>query len=660
MKSRIPLILPLLVPFATLDAQVLEPQTPGGGNSGGGGNNTTIVNKREDKGDRPFLGTDIPIFDPASEQMTWDGKSWNVTDNRVMRARFEKYLNAPEAKTEEDNAYREVLDGILDKLSPNRGGTPDLQGAVSLLPKASEFKIDARLCDSLSHAVYGAFLAQKNVRNLDRMNRELNKEANRLHWNTEQASSGTALSNQKTSTTTKKKTGAGERTTTNSGDVTSGGRTTGYALRLLEIEVLKKANAAKMGISQAQAKIEFQALVLQFLIQRRFEHVVIASRMYRRIFQDGDTKVELKPDSDVGRMFGEGLGTNPTLSTLEAFANEAIRDVDEAVQSFEFLIEKDELESASKRLSEAFFIGEYLPRVRTLEREKKRRVLAFVRDAYQLKSAMEVRDYDLARELVDRMRKEAKDFDYSKARAGIEFYTTMSNAHVQKAKLAAQAGDMEAYAKEMQVAIESWPQNPNLKEISKTVNTITDNKIQTLNDLDRLIAQKNFRQIFENQGRFIAAVLDDPTRQEQLEEILKNVQTINIVILQANKLAETGDKWGAWESVQDSLSEFPQDPELNQAARELNTEVAEFVSMLKRAKKLEDENQIGSSLTWYLKARDAYPRSIYAKQGIDRLTDEFIPSGDPTFDSGSSVPTASSNTTPTSTESALPDALDFN
>src|SRR5256885_16271834 len=43
-----------------------------------------------------FLGKDVPIFDPSSEIVTWDGHSWNLNNNRIFEERFEKNLNAPE------------------------------------------------------------------------------------------------------------------------------------------------------------------------------------------------------------------------------------------------------------------------------------------------------------------------------------------------------------------------------------------------------------------------------------------------------------------------------------------------------------------------------------------------------------------------------------
>ena len=57
-----------------------------------------------------FLGKDVPLLDPGSEVMTWDGKIWNIQDQRVYRARFEKYLNAEEETSADAKRYREQFE----------------------------------------------------------------------------------------------------------------------------------------------------------------------------------------------------------------------------------------------------------------------------------------------------------------------------------------------------------------------------------------------------------------------------------------------------------------------------------------------------------------------------------------------------------------------
>ena len=160
----------------------------------------------------------------------------------------------------------------------------------------------------------------------------------------------------------------------------------------------QKANDAKRELSEIQAKVEFQALILQFFLQRRFQHVVMATRFYRALFSDGDTKLNVGKDTN--DLFTRSAGMPPTVGTLDSMANEAMRDVREGVKAFHFLLEKDEMQSGTKRLAEAFTVGEFMPEIRTLPREKKRKALDFAQKSFQLISALEVKDYSLAEKLV--------------------------------------------------------------------------------------------------------------------------------------------------------------------------------------------------------------------------------------------------------------------
>ena len=603
------------------NSQVLT-EKPSSNNNATQNNSTTVINQEPKRSDKPFLGTDVPIFNPGTEVFSWDGQNWNINNNRLMRARFEKYLNTPADNSEDDKEYRNVLKKILDSLSPHKRGNNHLQDAVSLLPRASNYRIDSNLCDSLSQAILGVYYGQKNAVALAEQNAALNKERKLLNWNVEVATSESLIDearrrNAKSENSNKQQ---------NQGKAVSNtGRVAGYIQRLAEIEALRIANKTKIGISEVQAKIEYQALILQFAVQRRWEHVLIATRIYRRLFRDGDGVIEIKKDSDADKMLAKGLGLTPTVTSLDMFANEVLRDVDEAVVAFEFLAEKNELETASKRLAEAFFIGEYLPRIRTLDREKKMKVQSFVRDADSLLSAMDVRDYKNANEIIERMRVQALDFNYSKAKAGIEFYTNMSNTSIAQAKIAAQKGNTDEYKKQMQMAIEAWPLNPQIKEQNDLFASIADVQVTTLNELDTLLAQGNKREIMKNRGRFIAAVQNDQKRTQQLESILNDVLLLEQEIAIIKGLNDNDNPWGAWEIARNAQEKFSDDNELLKLSVELGEKVSPFVRVIKRAEKLEDEKHNGMSLTWYLKAKSIYPKSTYAKDGMNRLLNIILP-----------------------------------
>ena len=603
------------------NSQVLTEKPPSNNNTTQN-NSTTVINQEPKRSDKPFLGTDVPIFNPGTEVFSWDGQNWNINNNRLMRARFEKYLNTPADNSEDDKEYRNVLKKILDSLSPHKRGNNHLQDAVSLLPRASNYRIDSNLCDSLSQAILGVYYGQKNAVALAEQNAALNKERKLLNWNVEVATSESLIDearrrNAKSENSNKQQ---------NQGKAVSNtGRVAGYIQRLAEIEALRIANKTKIGISEVQAKIEYQALILQFAVQRRWEHVLIATRIYRRLFRDGDGVIEIKKDSDADKMLAKGLGLTPTVTSLDMFANEVLREVDEAVVAFEFLADKNELETASKRLAEAFFIGEYLPRIRTLDREKKMKVQSFVRDADSLLSAMDVRDYKNANEIIERMRVQALDFNYSKAKAGIEFYTNMSNTSIAQAKIAAQKGNTDEYKKQMQMAIEAWPLNPQIKEQNDLFASIADVQVTTLNELDSLLAQGNKREIMKNRGRFIAAVQNDQKRTQQLESILNDVLLLEQEIAIIKGLNDNDNPWGAWEIARNAQEKFSDDNELLKLSVELGEKVSPFVRVIKRAEKLEDEKHNGMSLTWYLKAKSIYPKSNYAKDGMNRLLNIILP-----------------------------------
>lgn len=620
-----------LQPFF-LQAQVL----PQGGGAPAPASNVDTAPQQQQPKKNALLGDALPAFDPGSETATWDGKMWNVNNNRMFRARLEKYLATPEANTPEDQAYRDILDQISLALAPTaNGGKPSLPQAVALLPAASQFKIDAKLCDTLANGIYGVWLAQKNTGNLRQTNEAMKRRVSTMHFMGKNATDPLAARGPSsaggTSGTSNPNAGGGgggggggnrsggtaQQAVAQLGDVAQ------YTKDIVELEAKMKANEVAMGVSQVTAKAEFQALIIQFAIQRRFEHVVLACRFYRHLFSDADGVMQLKEGSDAEKMFATSLGTSPTIGALDAFANEAIRDVDEAVQAFDSLLERGDLASASQRISEAFMIGEYLPRVRRVPMVQKLKVLDFTRDSNQLISAMEMKDYTLADTLVTKMVANAKDFDYSKAKAVIETARTISDMHLNKAKVAAMQGDQKASAEALTEAATMWPTNPKLKEFTNMIGSNADVKTQATLDLDRLLSQRNYRQIYNDQGRYLAAVIDDPTRQESLKKVLTDMNTVNVVIAGATKLSQNSNMPGAWETIEKAYKDYPEDPEVARLRSDFSVKAADFVGALQKAKQHEDRKQYGSAIGWYLKAKNQYPLSEFAREGIDRQVDRL-------------------------------------
>ena len=563
----------------------------------------------------------------------WDGKTWNITNNRLFQARFEKYLNAPEATTAEDKLYQATISEILNRLAPASAHQQNIDMSFRLLPRGASFDQDARLCDSLANAVYTVWMAQRQQQRLLAVNEAMQYDVKRL----EAATRGQVRAAQNAKDANEKMKGKRQGA---AGAVPGGGTPVEQAAEakqtvidqgswqtreLAQLIAWQQANLVKREVSELAAKLEFQALMVQFFMQRRYQHVIMATRFYRALFNDGDSKLTV--GKDIGELFQRSSGQPPTVTILDTLANEAIRDVREGVRAFEFLVEKSELDSATKRLGEAFLVGEHMPEIRTLSREKKRKVVEFAHKSFQLQSALDVKDYTLAESIVKDLATSAKDFDSSKPTAAVETARQLAHFQISIARNASISGDRTAFETAFKAATELWPRNPELTEVSRQIFTQGDVQQKAIVDFDQLLSQKNHRQIYNDSGRFIAALATYPERQTQLKAVLEDMKTIEVALLRAEEMARQSNYAGAWESVEKAFAKFPNDSLLNQQRATLTTQAADFVRAIRRAQDLEKQEQVGSSLAWYLKAQKQYPQSDFATEAIGRLVKRVLPEG---------------------------------
>ncbi len=567
----------------------------------------------------------MPMMDPGSENVAFNGKLWNVTNNRLMRSRFETYLTTPEAVSAEDQAYRDVIAQIQQLLAPTNKTGPDPMKAFALLPEAGTYRIDGGLCNAIANGIWDVWLSQKKQSHLRAANNAMLERRKTLSWNAEMGLNshqiappgGRGSSSSKGGQNAQQQ--ANQNAQTNSATV---GRTSEYIKGIAEIEARMKLNEAAMGLSEISSKTQFQALIIQMFLQRRFEHAVIACRFYPNLFKDGESVLQLDKDSDVQKMLSASFGVPPTISMIDGLSLEAMRSVDESLVSFENLVARRDLDSATNRLLEAFGIGEYLPRVRRLPMTEKTKVLDFARKKNKLLGFLEMKDYAGAEEVVTDLRALSEDFEYAKPLAAINTAKSVSSLHISKARMAMANKDTKTLEVEMKAATEIWPTNPALASFSGDLVKGSDMRAQAIMEFDRLLSQRNNRQIFENQASFIAALADDLPRRQQLEKVLKDMGRLELIIGGAKEMAASSPP-AAWEKVEKEAQSFPDDPVLSKLRADLGVKASDFVSAIENAREHEQKQQVGSALAWYLKARRMYPPSDFARDGVQRLVDNL-------------------------------------
>jgi hypothetical protein len=609
-------------PLALCHAQVLPGPAPAGAMQPAAPTTTTSNNNynmvpgsaADRQTDTQTGLTNMPMGDPGSENVAFNGKLWNVTNNRLMRSRFETYLTTPEAISAEDQAYRDIMAQMMQLLAPTNKPGPEPMKAFALLPEAATFKIDGGLCNSIANAIWDVWLSQRKQGNLKSANVAMDERRRQLEWNAQMSNENT-----KSAKVASSEKGAQAKADAKAqADGATFGRTSGYIKGIAEIEARKKMNEAATGLSEVSSKIQFQALIVQMFLQRRFEHAVIACRFYPNLFKDGDSILQLDKDADLQKALSGSFGVPPTVTMIDGLSLEAMRTVDESLVSFENLVARTDIDSASNRLLEAFGVGEYLPRVRRLPMKEKSKVLDFVRKKNKLLGFLEMRDFAEAEKTVLELKSEAQDFEYAKPLAAINTAKSVSSLHISKARMAMATKDTKTLETEMKAATEIWPTNPDLANFSGELVKGSDMKSQGIMEFDRLISQKGYRQIFDNKLQLAIAVQGDAAREKQLEKVLNDMSRVEIVMGGAKELAATSPA-AAWEKVEKESKQFPDDNALSKLRADLGIQASEFVTAIERGRQHEEKKQTGSALAWYLKARRMHPPSELAQAAIKRL-----------------------------------------
>jgi hypothetical protein len=574
----------------------------------------------------PF-GQEIPMLDPSAETITVGGVAIPLGDNRLLKARFEKYLAQPPESDEAATRYRATIAEILATISPFRKEGPDLYSAFKLLPTATSYPGDANLCGSLAESIYMAMLAKQDVNGLKKLNDTMETEKKAIisdgDWKARHERDK-ELGNIDPKAQKNKNAPA-----TNPGAGVTSLKYADILRRIAEIEALKKANIIRTEAQTMRTKAQYQVSMIQWFVQRRYEHVLMAARFYNQIWKDGDAALRVDKNSDVSKLFSESVGVSPTVASLDSLSNEAIREASKYIEAFDLMLARDELHSASQRLMEAYAIGEYLAPVATLPLEKKRRVLEYVRNLHELYGTLQARDYTKTKTLADKLRETAKDFPSSKVDSAIAAYTLASDLAIEEAKAHLLAKESDKAAAKIRAATEIWPTNPKLTEFRNLISQ-AGGLVTVRNDFDRLLSESNYREIARRQYEIAPAIQGDATREEAFKQIMTNLMKIEAALGKADEFSKVGQSYAAWEQLAELREQFPDDPKLGKKLEDLAPKVADFTKALDKARQFESRTpkQTGSALSWYLKARNIHPQSKLAEDGAKRLVQDILPPDD--------------------------------
>ena len=210
--------------------------------------------------------------------VSWDGKSFKVTDIKIIDSKFSAYLNEPEISYEEEKEYAEVIEKTIELLDvfsireKNRNYL--IKEVLPLLRKASRHKRDGGLCRSIYNAIGTDLQAKDASFTKKKRMKELEKKVDSIKWNMRMATQSSTLAPDGSREMAEDQAQRNIKFTFLNDELQNT-----YA----EMQAITKDDLEKIGDS----RIALQRIVVGFFLSRRFDHVMIGAPIYRLMYSDG-------------------------------------------------------------------------------------------------------------------------------------------------------------------------------------------------------------------------------------------------------------------------------------------------------------------------------------------------------------------------------------
>ncbi|MBS1485600.1 MAG: hypothetical protein HP060_02245 [Opitutales bacterium] len=461
-----------------------------------------------------FERTMDKIFDFNSDSinledgtLNWKGKTFEIGNSKVVKARFERYL-AMDLRDQNFENYQKILREITSMLYSNNDDLSDevIRAAWNKLYDAAEYDIDNDGCIAIANNVFQTWRMRNEFKRYRisetdfRRNLESTKRLALRHLNfmeqeqSDDLGSGSVSRHKAAAQVGKRREGEAKAKSD-----------------ALEIAKMTSELATKKATSEAtaaKAVLQFQSSTLTFLLARKFQHATISAYFYRHLYKAGAQNFEVGKEQFL--KFFPISNFMPTNDVVESLATEARNDVREGMISVNTLYDSKQRYSALQRLMETFVLGENEPSVRSFDFEKKKVLLQLYRDMSALKDLGDNHDLEGIEKTLERIKEVADDFPYREIYSKVKIGKQASNLKVMEARAAAFGGDMDAARAALAEAAQIWPLNPELDKFNDEVMQMTVGISKYEKRFDELLEKKNYREIMSEAAEYAIALKTSP------------------------------------------------------------------------------------------------------------------------------------------------------
>lgn len=354
-----------------------------------------------------FLEMANRVFDPNSDSMdfengsyVWKGRSFNLSEQRAFRARFERFLLS--SPNEDELQYAMLMDEILSRLAViNDNNDETILETWEMLFRAAEFDSDGGNSVIVANQIFNAWRIRKETRGTVLSAAEL--QDLRKYQQEVVANRDRMLQKLKDKRLRESAIARGQEGKSSEGGGAEElvGEAAFRALDLAETEAKILALETQAAMTGIQAKLQFQSQIVGFLIQRRFQHALVLSGFYQLLFKGSQQQLEVGKD-DLKQFFPSS-DLAFTVDTMSYVAREAINDVKGGTEAVNTAYTEGRQMIALERLQETFFLGEFTPSINLIPTEQRRNLLDLYRGMIEAGELANAKDYNGVAEFAEKL-----------------------------------------------------------------------------------------------------------------------------------------------------------------------------------------------------------------------------------------------------------------
>jgi hypothetical protein len=530
---------------------------------------------------------------------------------------YRSFMSANAGDIQKTDSYYKLLKSVLNDLTPESpykartsDDKSDPKGAAEKLLTLSGYDEDDELCRTIRGHISSLVGGEKdNNRRVNEINKsllDLENERKRLEWNLKMSYNVNPL--------TKKESGTNDERNFINQQIKE------LKDRVAELDNEKKSLSHL--VTAEVRKLQFQQFIVELATQQRYIHALIASGFYRNSFKGGDLalskeaypagnspKSEKKQDSETDP--SQKMPYVSTISGLEAFLLNRIRDAIKDRESINNMIQENQVAAAESLIRKLLLTSKYQPELQTLPYNDRQRIQKFSQNIRKLSNALNSKDYLQIFSLAEEIERDSADSGMADIKIFAQEHPRKALYWLGQAELALKSGDKRSAKSLMDAAIRRAPLDNPVKLKLDEIQNAAVNDSDSLGELKKVVKAQDYKSAFDRMNEFAPLLVkgSDPQLKTSYENLIEKEKHLRVTLEKCDAWERRNIYPEIWIELSAIDSSLLNDSRIAERRVKVSGKCPRFVAAYTAATEHENKNRLGQALALYLTALDESPSS---------------------------------------------------